>query len=195
MCAMRFSSKIAFVVFKQFQSHVSTATAVFPSSLDLCKVSWCKDRSGQDSLVAFTLCCSKNICCRVTSHHVSGTHVKRHYALTNQNKTRCITWGISISQYATLWTEVLFWGCHKYCGPAPFLAVPQRKGHTAAAIAPLRRQGTYLATSLDDWLLLGQSEREAKAHMHNFALHLPRLGFVMNAENSEPEHFNVFGPV
>lgn len=55
---------------------------------------------------------------------------------------------------------------------------------TEAAIAPLRRQGIRLATYLDDWLLLAQSEQEARAHTRILTLHLQDLGFVINAEKS-----------
>ena len=55
---------------------------------------------------------------------------------------------------------------------------------TEAAIAPLRQQGIRLATYLDDWLLLAQSEREARAHTCVLMRHLQELGFVINAEKS-----------
>ncbi|XP_075307052.1 uncharacterized protein LOC142368762 [Odontesthes bonariensis] len=55
---------------------------------------------------------------------------------------------------------------------------------TEAAIAPLRRQGIRLATYLDDWLLLAQSEQEARAHTRILIRHLSDLGFVINAEKS-----------
>ncbi|XP_059205256.1 uncharacterized protein LOC131984458 [Centropristis striata] len=55
---------------------------------------------------------------------------------------------------------------------------------TEAAIAPLRRQGIRLATYLDDWLLLAQSEQEARAHTRVLMQHLVDLGFVINAEKS-----------
>ena len=55
---------------------------------------------------------------------------------------------------------------------------------TEAAIAPLRRQGIRLATYLDDWLLLAQSEQEARAHTRILVRHLFDLGFVINAEKS-----------
>ncbi|XP_059182347.1 uncharacterized protein LOC131961092 [Centropristis striata] len=55
---------------------------------------------------------------------------------------------------------------------------------TEAAIAPLRRQGIRLATYLDDWLLLAQSEQEARAHTRILMQHLVDLGFVINAEKS-----------
>ena len=53
---------------------------------------------------------------------------------------------------------------------------------TEAAIAPLRQQGTLLATYLDDWLLLAQSEQEARARI--LIRHLFDLGFVINVEKS-----------
>ncbi|XP_041860863.1 uncharacterized protein LOC121652254 [Melanotaenia boesemani] len=55
---------------------------------------------------------------------------------------------------------------------------------TEAAIAPLRRQGIRLATYLDDWLLLAQSEQEARVHTHVLVEHLSDLGFVINTEKS-----------
>ena len=55
---------------------------------------------------------------------------------------------------------------------------------TEAAIAPLRRQGIRLATYLDDWLLLAQSEQEARAHTRILIRHLFELGFVINTEKS-----------
>ena len=55
---------------------------------------------------------------------------------------------------------------------------------TEAAIAPLRRQGIRLATYLDDWLLLAQSEQEARAHTRILLRHLYDLGFVINAGKS-----------
>ena len=55
---------------------------------------------------------------------------------------------------------------------------------TEAAIAPLRRQGIRFATYLEDWLLLAQSEQEARAHMRILIQHLSDLGFVINAEKS-----------
>ncbi|TKS65923.1 hypothetical protein D9C73_028580 [Collichthys lucidus] len=44
--------------------------------------------------------------------------------------------------------------------------------------APLRRRGIRLATYLDDWLLLAQSEQEARVHTRIVTEHLINLGFV-----------------
>ncbi|XP_038139792.1 uncharacterized protein LOC119782749, partial [Cyprinodon tularosa] len=55
---------------------------------------------------------------------------------------------------------------------------------TEAAVAPLRRRGIRLATYLDDWLLLAQSEQEARVHTHIVTKHLMDLGFVINMEKS-----------
>ncbi|XP_038126440.1 uncharacterized protein LOC119773526 [Cyprinodon tularosa] len=57
---------------------------------------------------------------------------------------------------------------------------------TEAAVAPLRRRGIRLATYLDDWLLLAQSEQEARVHTHIVTKHLMDLGFVINMEKSHP---------
>ncbi|KAK5913620.1 hypothetical protein CgunFtcFv8_008136 [Champsocephalus gunnari] len=48
---------------------------------------------------------------------------------------------------------------------------------TEAAIAPLRHQGIRLATYLDDWLLLAQSEQEAVTQTNVLVKHLLNLGF------------------
>ncbi len=56
---------------------------------------------------------------------------------------------------------------------------------TEAAVAPLRRRGIRLATYLDDWLLLAQSEQEAIVHTHIVVRHLMDLGFVINTEKSQ----------
>ncbi|XP_038128389.1 uncharacterized protein LOC119774782 [Cyprinodon tularosa] len=55
---------------------------------------------------------------------------------------------------------------------------------TEAAVAPLRRRGIRLAVYLDDWLLLAQSEQEARVHTHIVTTHLMDLGFVINMEKS-----------
>ncbi|XP_038146283.1 uncharacterized protein LOC119786801 [Cyprinodon tularosa] len=55
---------------------------------------------------------------------------------------------------------------------------------TEAAVAPLRRRGIRLATYLDDWLLLAQSEQEDRVHTHIVTKHLMDLGFVINMEKS-----------
>ncbi|KAK5899182.1 hypothetical protein CesoFtcFv8_008685 [Champsocephalus esox] len=53
-----------------------------------------------------------------------------------------------------------------------------------AAIAPLRQQGIRLASYLDDWLLLAQSEQEAIRQTNVIVKHLLDLGFVINTEKS-----------
>ncbi|KAK5930500.1 hypothetical protein CgunFtcFv8_026728 [Champsocephalus gunnari] len=55
---------------------------------------------------------------------------------------------------------------------------------TEAAIAPLRQQGIRLATYLDDWLLLAQSEHEAVTQTNVLVKHLLNLGFIINTEKS-----------
>ena len=55
---------------------------------------------------------------------------------------------------------------------------------TEAAVAPLRRRGIRVATYLDDWLLLAQSDEMARAHTRILTLHLRELGFVLNVEKS-----------
>ncbi|TKS65234.1 hypothetical protein D9C73_027835 [Collichthys lucidus] len=56
---------------------------------------------------------------------------------------------------------------------------------TEAAVAPFRRRGIRLATYLDDWLLLAQSEQEARVHTRIVTEHLINLGFVINMEKSQ----------
>ncbi|XP_032363038.1 LOW QUALITY PROTEIN: uncharacterized protein LOC116675032 [Etheostoma spectabile] len=55
---------------------------------------------------------------------------------------------------------------------------------TEAAVAPLRRQGLRLATYLDDWLLLAQSEQESVTQTRILIHHLTNLGFIINTEKS-----------
>ncbi|XP_067443675.1 uncharacterized protein [Thunnus thynnus] len=76
--------------------------------------------------------------------------------------------------------------CYEYCvlpfglslSPRVFVRCME------AAIAPLRQQDIRLATYLDNWLLLAQSEQEAGTHTRTLIRHLSDLGFMVNAEKS-----------
>eukprot|EP00064_Thunnus_orientalis_P007764 superscaffoldBa00000879_g7786 len=56
--------------------------------------------------------------------------------------------------------------------------------YTEVVIAPLRQQGIRLATYVDNWLLLAQTQQEGGAHTRTLIPHLSDLGFVVNAEKS-----------
>ena len=55
---------------------------------------------------------------------------------------------------------------------------------TQAAIAPLRQRGVRIASYIDDWILLAQSESEARLHTGWVVSHLQSLGFSLNYEKS-----------
>lgn len=55
---------------------------------------------------------------------------------------------------------------------------------TEAAIAPLKRRGIRIATYIDDWLLLSESEIMGREHTRLAVDHLMALGFTINYERS-----------
>ena len=56
---------------------------------------------------------------------------------------------------------------------------------THAAVAPLRAMGIRLLTYLDDWLIVADTQQEARRHTEMVVSHLTDLGFRLNLEKSE----------
>ena len=84
-------------------------------------------------------------------------------------------------------SEICFPGDLLRVPRAPFRAVFKPEGVCAvhgSGDSPAETAGYRLATYLDDWLLLAQSEQVARAHTRILLRHLYDLGFVINAEKS-----------
>lgn len=77
--------------------------------------------------------------------------------------------------------------CYEYCVLTFGLLLSLRVfvRCTEADVDPLQRSGIRLATYLDNWLPLAQSEQESRTHMRIVTQHLAEPGFVVNIEKSQ----------